>query len=112
MVGLRRQRILAALAERGFRRILIEGGADTVSRFLAAGCLDRLHIVVAPIILGTGRAGLTLPLIDRVDEALRPSVTTHVLGDEVLFDCDVARSAGRRRSRKKVDMTDANSRPS
>lgn len=80
--------ILAALAGRGFRRILIEGGADTVSRFLAAGCLDRLHIVVAPIILGTGRAGLTLPLIDRVDEALRPSVKTHVLGDEVLFDCE------------------------
>jgi riboflavin-specific deaminase-like protein len=82
--------ILSALAERGFRRILIEGGAYTVSGFLAAGCLDRLHIVVAPIILGTGRAGLTLPRIDRVDEALRPAVTTHDLGDEVLFDCDVA----------------------
>src|SRR5215468_1251581 len=27
------QAILAALAQRGFRRILIEGGADTVSRF-------------------------------------------------------------------------------
>ncbi|MEX2035562.1 MAG: RibD family protein, partial [Xanthobacteraceae bacterium] len=40
--------ILAALAERGFRRILIEGGADTVSRFLAAKCLDRLHVMVAP----------------------------------------------------------------
>jgi riboflavin-specific deaminase-like protein len=82
--------IIAALAERGFRRLLIEGGADTVSRFLSAGCLDRLHIVVAPIILGTGPAGLTLPPIDRVDEALRPSVTTHILGDEVLFDCGFA----------------------
>ena len=50
--------ILAALAERGLRRILIEGGADTVSRFLAAGCLDRLHVMVAPIILGAGRAEL------------------------------------------------------
>ena len=46
--------IVAALAARGFRRILVEGGADTVSRFLAAGCLDRLHILVAPIILGAG----------------------------------------------------------
>jgi diaminohydroxyphosphoribosylaminopyrimidine deaminase/5-amino-6-(5-phosphoribosylamino)uracil reductase len=82
--------ILAGLAEKGFRRILIEGGPDTVSRFLASGCLDRLHIVVAPIILGTGRAGLTLPLIDRVDEALRPSVSTHVLDGEVLFDCDLS----------------------
>ena len=40
--------IVAALAERGFRRILVEGGAKTVSRFLAAGCLDRLHVVIAP----------------------------------------------------------------
>jgi diaminohydroxyphosphoribosylaminopyrimidine deaminase/5-amino-6-(5-phosphoribosylamino)uracil reductase len=44
--------ILAALAARGFRRVLVEGGAETISRFLAAGCLDRLHVVVAPIILG------------------------------------------------------------
>ena len=43
---------------RGLRRILIEGGANTVSRFLAAGCLDRLHVMVAPIILGGGGPGL------------------------------------------------------
>ncbi len=52
--GIEPAAILAALAERGLRRILIEGGADTVSRFLAARCLDRLHVVVAPIILGSG----------------------------------------------------------
>src|ERR1700675_953046 len=63
--------ILAALAERGLRRVLIEGGADTVSRFLAAGCLDRLHVVVSPIIIGTGRPSFILPPIDRVDQALR-----------------------------------------
>src|SRR5204862_3467696 len=62
--------ILAALAERGFRRVLIEGGANTVSRFLAAHCLDRLHIMVAPIILGSGRTSFSLPPIARVDEAL------------------------------------------
>jgi hypothetical protein len=33
--------ILSALHERGLRRILIEGGAETVSRFLVANCLDR-----------------------------------------------------------------------
>jgi diaminohydroxyphosphoribosylaminopyrimidine deaminase/5-amino-6-(5-phosphoribosylamino)uracil reductase len=82
--------ILIALATRGLRRVLIEGGAHTVSRFLAAGCLDRLHIVVAPLILGAGRAGLTLPPIDRVEHALRPPVRVHILGDEVLFDCDLS----------------------
>src|ERR1700674_940009 len=35
--------ILTALGRCGMRRVLIEGGADTVSRFLVAGCLDRLH---------------------------------------------------------------------
>jgi riboflavin-specific deaminase-like protein len=82
--------ILAALKERGLNRILIEGGADTVSRFLAAGCLDRLHVVVAPIVLGSGRAGLTLPPIERADQALRVPMHVHRLDDEVLFDCDLS----------------------
>jgi riboflavin biosynthesis pyrimidine reductase len=72
------------------RRVLIEGGADTVSRFLAAGCLDRLHVVVAPIILGSGRPGLALPPIERADQAVRAPVRTHRLDDEILFDCDLS----------------------
>lgn len=103
--------ILASLAERGLRRILIEGGPTTVARFLEARCLDRLHVVVAPIILGGGRASLDLAPITRCDEALRPLTRTHVLcsdqagpdgsdefapeaeapGNEVLFDCDLSR---------------------
>jgi riboflavin-specific deaminase-like protein len=82
--------ILDALAERGFRRVLIEGGADTVSRFLAANCLDRLHVVVAPIILGSGRVGLSLPPIARADQAMRVPMHVHRLDDEVLFDCDLS----------------------
>jgi len=82
--------ILAALAERGLRRVLIEGGADTVSRFLTAGCLDRLHVMVAPIILGAGRASFILPPIERADQALRMPVHAHQLDDEVLFDCDLS----------------------
>ncbi len=82
--------ILEALAARGLRRVLIEGGAQTLSRFLAAGCLDRLHVVVAPIILGSGIAGLALPPIARMDEAMRVPMHVHRLGDEVLFDCDLS----------------------
>ncbi len=82
--------VLAALAERGMRRILIEGGAETVSRFLAARCLDRLHVMIAPIILGSGRASLDLPPIARVDEAIRAPIRAHVLDEEVLLDCDLS----------------------
>jgi riboflavin-specific deaminase-like protein len=83
--------ILAALAERGFRRIMIEGGSHTVSRFIATGALDRLHIVVAPIILGAGRGGVALPPVASCADALRPPMRLHRLdGGEVLFDCDLA----------------------
>jgi len=81
---------LAALAQRGFRRFLIEGGADTVSRFLAAGCLDRLHVVIAPIILGAGRTSVSLAPIARVEEAMRAPMQIHKLGEEVLLDCDLS----------------------
>jgi diaminohydroxyphosphoribosylaminopyrimidine deaminase/5-amino-6-(5-phosphoribosylamino)uracil reductase len=80
--------ILASLAELGLRRVLVEGGSDTLSRFLAARCLDRLHVVVAPIILGDGRPGLSLGPIDRVEQALSPPMRVHRLGGEMLFDCD------------------------
>ena len=82
--------ILGALEHLGFRRILIEGGAATVSAFLIARCLDRLHVVVAPVIMGGGRPGLTLPPVARADQALRVPMQIHQLDDEVLFDCDLS----------------------
>jgi diaminohydroxyphosphoribosylaminopyrimidine deaminase/5-amino-6-(5-phosphoribosylamino)uracil reductase len=82
--------ILAALADCGMRRMLIEGGADTISRFLAAGCLDRLHVMVAPIILGVGGPGIILPSLNRADQAPRMPVRVHKIDDDVLFDCDLS----------------------
>jgi riboflavin biosynthesis pyrimidine reductase len=84
--------ILSSLRERGLRRILIEGGAKTVSFFLSADCLDRLHVMVAPIVLGSGVSGLDLPPIAR-----RVPMRTYTLGSDVLFDCDLrsGESAGR-----------------
>jgi riboflavin-specific deaminase-like protein len=82
--------ILAALADHGMRRMLIEGGANTVSRFLVAGCLDRLHVMVAPIILGAGGPGLILPSLERADQAQRMPIRVHNIEDDVLFDCDLS----------------------
>jgi riboflavin-specific deaminase-like protein len=82
--------MLAALAERGFCRFLVEGGANTLSRFLAAGCLDRMHVMIAPIIIGSGPSSVSLPAVARVDEAVRAPIRAHVLGNEVLLDCDLS----------------------
>ncbi len=51
----------------GLSRVFIEGGGVTVSRFLAAGCLHRLQITIAPLIIGSGRPSITLPEIERVE---------------------------------------------
>jgi diaminohydroxyphosphoribosylaminopyrimidine deaminase / 5-amino-6-(5-phosphoribosylamino)uracil reductase len=83
--------ILAALGERGLNTVLVEGGAHTVSRFIAAGVVDRLHVLVAPLILGSGRPGIELPAIDRVDQGTRPATRIHRIGTDVLFDCDLRR---------------------
>ncbi|GDX74649.1 hypothetical protein LBMAG40_13060 [Cyanobium sp.] len=78
--------VLSLLAARGAQRILVEGGGITVSRFLAAGALDRLHVVVAPILIGSGRPGLSLPAIDHLDQALRPAHRRESLGEDVLYE--------------------------
>ena len=81
--------VVAALARRGWHRLLIEGGGVTVSRFLDAGALDRLHVSVAPLILGSGRPSFTLPVIETLDEALRPAVRHFHLGTDLLFDLEL-----------------------
>ena len=85
--------LVAGLARRGLRRLLVEGGSHTVSAFLAAGALHRLHVCVSPVLIGSGPTGLCLPPIARMEQAMRPSCTTHRLGDDVLFDFDLAHGA-------------------
>lgn len=82
--------IVAALFAAGVRTMLVEGGAWTVSQFIDAGVVDRLHVMVAPMILGSGKTGLELRPIARLADARRPLTNVHVLPDgDVLFDCDM-----------------------
>jgi riboflavin-specific deaminase-like protein len=83
---------VAALAERGLRRLMVEGGGITVSRFLAAGAFDRLHVTVAPLLLGDGVPAFTLPPVARPEDGLRLAWTMHRLGADVLFDIAVNRA--------------------
>ena len=78
--------VLDLLAARGARRVLVEGGGATVSRFLAAGALDALHVVVAPMLIGSGRQGIDLPAISTLDAALRPRTRHLALGEDMLFE--------------------------
>jgi diaminohydroxyphosphoribosylaminopyrimidine deaminase/5-amino-6-(5-phosphoribosylamino)uracil reductase len=79
--------IVAELARRGLSRIFVEGGGITVSRFLAADCLDRLQITVSPLIIGSGRPSITLPEIADLRQGLRPRIRRFELGEDIMFEC-------------------------
>jgi diaminohydroxyphosphoribosylaminopyrimidine deaminase/5-amino-6-(5-phosphoribosylamino)uracil reductase len=81
--------LVAALWSRGMRTLLVEGGGVTVSAFVAAGLIDRMHIVVAPFLIGEGRPGLRIPSPDNLQDCLRPPPRVYALGGDVLFDCDM-----------------------
>jgi riboflavin biosynthesis pyrimidine reductase len=55
--------IITALAERGFRRVLIEGGPRLLAQFAAAGLLDELCLTVSPVLAG-GQTGRILAPLD------------------------------------------------
>jgi 5-amino-6-(5-phosphoribosylamino)uracil reductase len=44
--------VVADLAERGVRRLMVEGGQNIYTQFLAAGLADELQLVIAPFFVG------------------------------------------------------------
>ena len=82
--------MVAALHSAGLARLLVEGGAMTLSAFLAARALDRLHVITGPMIIGSGKPGIVLPEIATLKDALRPKTATYVIpGGDILTDCDL-----------------------
>lgn len=82
--------IHAALSERGFARVLVEGGGVTIAGFLDAGLLQRLHVAISPLIIGAGPSGLRTAPIARLADALRPETRVYGLDSDVVFDCALA----------------------
>lgn len=81
--------LLAALQQRGLRVLFVEGGGITVSRFIAQGCMDRLHLSVSPVLIGGGRPGLSLPAGTAMRDCPRPAACVFRMGADVLWDLDL-----------------------
>ena len=86
---------LAALAARGVGVLFVEGGGATVSRFLAQGCLDRLHLAVAPLLIGNGRPGLRFDGAEVLAHCARPAFRLYPMGQDQLWDLDLGGAAVR-----------------
>ena len=81
--------VLGLLRERGCRRVFVEGGGVTVSAFLEADLLDRLHMAIAPVIIGDGRPAIRVPARMALRDCRRPRYRVFRMGGDVLFDCEI-----------------------
>jgi diaminohydroxyphosphoribosylaminopyrimidine deaminase / 5-amino-6-(5-phosphoribosylamino)uracil reductase len=82
--------VLDVLSAEGLSRAFIEGGGRTVSCALQEGLLSRLHVAVAPVLIGDGVLGLRLSGVHRFADALRPPSRTFQMGRDVLFDFELS----------------------
>ncbi|MBA3404928.1 MAG: bifunctional diaminohydroxyphosphoribosylaminopyrimidine deaminase/5-amino-6-(5-phosphoribosylamino)uracil reductase RibD [Gemmatimonadaceae bacterium] len=77
---------LRQLKERGVTSMVVEGGAGLAASFLAVGCVDRLVIFQAPLILGRNSLGAFSGVAGQ-DVALAPRfrlIRTQSFGDDVM----------------------------
>lgn len=81
--------IVDALAQRGLRRLFVEGGGVTVSNMLRHNCLDFLQLAAAPVLVGEGRPAIQLPGIKVMKDALRPPFQLYRMDDDVLWNFDM-----------------------
>jgi riboflavin-specific deaminase-like protein len=84
--------LLGLLRGRGCTRVFVEGGGVTVSMFLEANLLDRLHMAIAPLIIGDGRPAIRLSPPTALSDCHRPRYRVFRMGTDVLFDCDLSSS--------------------
>jgi diaminohydroxyphosphoribosylaminopyrimidine deaminase/5-amino-6-(5-phosphoribosylamino)uracil reductase len=81
--------VFAHLRRSGCPRIFIEGGGVTVSAFMQAELLDRLHVAIAPLIIGDGRPAIRLAPQQKLRDCRRPQYRVFRMGGDMLFDCDL-----------------------
>jgi riboflavin biosynthesis pyrimidine reductase len=80
---------VSALAERGLRRMLAEGGPHLLAQLVEAGLMDELCLTIGPLMAGPGASRIVAGAL-----AARPLPLTlaHVLEDDSFLLCRYTRS--------------------
>lgn len=92
------EELLEQLHARGCWRVFVEGGGVTVSAFLEAGLLDRLHVAVAPLLIGNGRPAIRLAARQRLKDCMSVQPRIYRTGQDILYDCDLRSGSSRSES--------------
>lgn len=86
--------VLAELAAREIRHVLVEGGPGLATAFLRAGAVDEVHAYLAPVLLGTGHRMIgDLGVASLADAPRLTTVAVHQLGEDVLVVARAHREA-------------------
>lgn len=81
--------LLEILRVRGATGVLVEGGGETIRRFLAAGLVNRIELFVAPKLFGEGRIWTGTDLGLSIADLNLRIVKTEVLGPDLNVSIDV-----------------------
>src|SRR5580704_11064082 len=79
---------VAALAQRGHRRMLTEGGPRLLAQIAAAGLLDELCLTIGPLLAGPGADRI---LAGQQPASAQPLTLAHVLEDNGFLFCRYTR---------------------
>jgi len=78
--------ILKMLYQKGIKSIYLEGGASTTSNFIDQSAVDILQLHIAPLVFGSGKSSISLPLINEVKEAIQfKKYNFFQVGTEIMF---------------------------
>lgn len=76
--------LLRHLKQHGIDSLMVEGGAEVITAFLACGLVDRLIVTIAPILVGGLHAIDHLPNLSTIHH-----VTIHKLGQDTILIGDL-----------------------
>jgi len=80
---------VAALAERGYRRMLVEGGPHLLAQLIAADLLDELCLTISPLLAGPGASRIVAGALS--GSSPQPLSLAHVLEDHGYLFCRYTR---------------------
>jgi diaminohydroxyphosphoribosylaminopyrimidine deaminase/5-amino-6-(5-phosphoribosylamino)uracil reductase len=88
--------LMRQFGQRGWCRVLIEGGAHLAGAALSAGVADRVAMFIAPRILGSGLSAVEGLTAATIKHSLKlEHMTVRASGDDWLIEADVASRRGR-----------------
>lgn len=86
--------ILNKLGEMGFSSLFVEGGAALLTSFFAEDLVDRLCIVSAPIVIGSGTEAVGELRTRTLEEARRGrTVSVRQVGNDIIWDITFNRNS-------------------